>query len=237
MPDTVNDVDAYLPDGSMQAAFDSALTGFFIIGNTWARCPHQAPQIASWLRLFQGSWDYLRLLADIANDGDMGSDAYALRSLVKTEAARFADVDWLNKFLMITNHVQSRVLLYTGVLCRLKFGMQADIHRTQTATLEQCLAGSLVRAQVPDIYDRAAIEFDELWSAGEISREDYYWFLSKLRDERLAVVAKWGPLPKKVVLLPLPRSMLASPSKVFAAHGRPMQTHVDVVVNPMLLYV
>ncbi|KAH9174085.1 hypothetical protein EDB89DRAFT_2068038 [Lactarius sanguifluus] len=187
MPDTVNDVDAYLPDGSMQAAFDSALTGFFIIGNTWARCPRQAPQIASWLRLFQGSWDYLRLLADVANDGDMGSDAYALRSLVKTEAARFADVDWLNKFPMITDHVQSRVLLYTGVLCR-----------TQTAALEQCLAGSLVRAQVPDIYDRAAIEFDELRSAGEISREDYYWFLSKLRDERLAVVAKRGPLPKKV---------------------------------------
>ncbi|KAH9172586.1 hypothetical protein EDB89DRAFT_1906084 [Lactarius sanguifluus] len=187
MPDTVNDADAYLPDGLMQAAFDSALTGFFIIGNTWVRCPHQVPQIASWLCLFQGSWDYLRLLADIANDGDMGSDAYALRSLVKTEAACFVDVDWLNKFPMITNHIQSRVLLYTGVLCRM-----------QTAALEQCLAGLLVHAQVPNIYDRATIKFDELRSAGKISREDYYWFLSKLRDERLVVVAKRGPLPKKV---------------------------------------
>ncbi|KAH9031525.1 hypothetical protein EDB85DRAFT_2146084 [Lactarius pseudohatsudake] len=172
MSTLVSDTKAYIPDGSTQAAFNSAMTSFFFIGNMWARCPHQAPQIASWLRLFQGLWDYLRLMADIANNGDMGADAYTLRTCVRTEAAPYADVNWLLEFPMITEHVRNRVLVYTAVLCR-----------TQRTVLEQCLEGSLVHEQVPDIYDRAASEFDELRSAGEMSREEYHWHISKLRAD------------------------------------------------------
>ncbi|KAH9027546.1 hypothetical protein EDB85DRAFT_2148466 [Lactarius pseudohatsudake] len=217
MSTIVSDTEVYIPDGSMQAAFNSALTSFFFIGNTWDRCPRQAPQIASWLRLFQGSWvsvctysslsvsvtasyqDYLRLMADMANNGDMGADAYALRTRVRNEAAPYADVNWLLEFPMITEHVRNRVLVYTGVLCR-----------TQRTVLEQCLEGSLVREQVPDIYDHAAIGFDELRSSGEMSREEYHWHISKLRADRLMDVRDREPLEKKVKVGAVPRPALCS---------------------------
>ncbi|KAH9075647.1 hypothetical protein EDB83DRAFT_2312085 [Lactarius deliciosus] len=186
LPDTATDAVSYLPDGSMQAVFDSALTGFFLVGNTWVHCPHQAPQIASWLCLFQGSWDYLCLMADIANDGDVGSEAYALCSLVRTKAAPFANVD-------------CQLLLYTGVL-----------YCTQTAALEQCLVGLLVREQVPDIYDRAALEFKELWSANKVSREEYHWLISKLWAECLVVVSNREPLEKKPRVGAVPRPVQRS---------------------------
>ncbi|KAH9025617.1 hypothetical protein EDB84DRAFT_1440359 [Lactarius hengduanensis] len=166
-----------------------AAAAFFFIGNTWDRCPRQAPQIASWLRLFQGSWDYLRLMADMANNGDMGADAYALRTRVRNEAAPYADVNWLLEFPMITEHVRNRVL------------------RT---VLEQCLEGSLVREQVPDIYDRAAIGFDELRSSGEMSREEYHWHISKLRADRLMDVRDREPLEKKVKVGAVPRPALCT---------------------------
>ncbi|KAH9029226.1 hypothetical protein EDB84DRAFT_1439407 [Lactarius hengduanensis] len=177
----------------------STNSGFFFIGNTWDRCPRQAPQIISWLRLFQGAWDYLRLMADMANNGDMGADAYALRTRVRNEAAPYADVNWLLEFPMITEHVRNRVLVYTGVLCR-----------TQRTVLEQCLEGSLVREQVPDIYDRAAIGFDELRSSGEMSREEYHWHISKLRADRLMVGRDREPLEKKVKVVAVPRPALCS---------------------------
>ena len=60
-----------------------------------------------------------------------------------------------------------------------------------------CLAGSLIREQVPDIYDRAALEFEELRSANKVSREEYHWLISKLQAERLVVVSNREPLEKK----------------------------------------
>jgi len=44
------------PEVPMQVAFEFAQASFLEVGKTWAHCPRCTPQIARWLRLFQGSW-------------------------------------------------------------------------------------------------------------------------------------------------------------------------------------
>ena len=53
----------------------------------------------------------------------------------------------------------------------------------QSEALELCLAGALVGRQVPDVYDRAAIELGNLRTAGAISHDEYYWHLDKLKAD------------------------------------------------------
>ncbi len=125
--------------------------------------------------------DYLELIAENANDGDVGAKAYALRSLIRTEAAPYVDVDWLRKFPMVTDHVKSQVLSYTSALCH-----------AQSEALELCLAGALVGRQVPDVYDCAAIELGDLRTAGAISRDEYYWHLDKLKADQSEVARGRG---------------------------------------------
>jgi len=125
--------------------------------------------------------DYLELIAENANNGDVSAKAYALHSLIRTKATPYADVNWLRKFLMVTDHVKSRVLSYTGALCHV-----------QSEALELCLAGALVGGQVPDIYDHAAIELGNLRTAGAISCDEYYWHLDKLKADWSEVACSQG---------------------------------------------
>ncbi len=159
--------------GATRTAFRLAAESLSHVGKHWPHVLRRTEDVTQFLHDFYASWvssNVSRLnLADVVQDqaermarfagaGGLDEAAHSLHAEIEEAAVPFANVDWLLVFLSVVEGLHDRLIRYAAALCR-----------AQAEVIDRCVLEALFTDSVPDPYELAIDEFQELYSSEEIS--------------------------------------------------------------------